>query len=184
MHDWRAWCPALDGNSGWNELAEIERVGRGGETDLCAGHPRCDDARLRTARVALFCRARRSLAIRCWHDLPKMINLIELTDLTNMAGVPTAEPAMETIAAADAKTNFGALLDKAQRGPVMISKNGRAVAVVMSADAYSEQQQLKLEVLATRDPKGPGRREARQGGTSRERAFAAVDRELKKLRKK
>jgi toxin ParE1/3/4 len=59
---------------------------------------------------------------------------------------------METIAAADAKTNFGALLDKAQRGPVTISKNGRAVAVLMSAEAYREQQQLKVSrfELATR----------------------------------
>jgi prevent-host-death family protein len=48
---------------------------------------------------------------------------------------------MPTIAAAVAKTNFGALLDKAQRGPVMISKNARAVAVLMSADEYREQQQ-------------------------------------------
>ena len=32
---------------------------------------------------------------------------------------------METIAAADAKTNFEASLDKAQRGPVTISENGR-----------------------------------------------------------
>jgi hypothetical protein len=55
----------------------------------------------------------------------KMINLIEVAGLSNMARVPITEPAMETIAAADAKTNFGALLDKAQRGPVTISKNGR-----------------------------------------------------------
>lgn len=61
---------------------------------------------------------------------------------------------METIAAADAKTNFGALLDKAQRGPVTISKNGRAVAVLMSAEAYREQQQLKLEVLRREIQKG------------------------------
>ncbi len=57
-----------------------------------------------------------------------MVNLIELTDLTNMARVPTAEPAMETIAAADAKTNFGALLDKAQRGRVV--SRARALAMV------------------------------------------------------
>jgi prevent-host-death family protein len=83
-----------------------------------------------------------------------MVNLIQLTDLTSMALVPTAEPAMETIAAADAKTHFGALLDKAQRGPVTISKNRRAVAVLMSADAYHEQQQLKLEVLRREIQKG------------------------------
>ncbi len=115
--------------------------------------------------------------------LRKMVNLIEVTDMTNMAGVPRVEPAMETIAAADAKTNFGALLDKAQRGPVTISKNGRAVAVVMSADAYSEQQQLKLEVLRREIQKGLD--DVKRGRVvSRERAFAAVDRELKKLSKK
>ena len=41
-----------------------------------------------------------------------MVNLIELAELTSMAPPSTAELAMETIAAADAKTNFGALLDK------------------------------------------------------------------------
>lgn len=113
----------------------------------------------------------------------KMINLIEMADVTNMAGVPTVEPAMETIAAADAKTNFGALLDKAQRGPVMISKNGRAVAVVMSAEAYEEQQQLKVEVLRREIQKGLD--DVKRGRVvGSERAFAAVDRELKKLRKK
>ena len=85
-----------------------------------------------------------------------MVNLIEVTDVTNMARVPIAEPAMETIAAADAKTNFGALLDKAQRGPVMISKNGRAVAVLMSADAYQRAAAAEARGAATRDSKGPG----------------------------
>ena len=89
---------------------------------------------------------------------------------------------METIDAADAKTNFGALLDKSQRGPVTISKNGRAVAVVMSADAYTEQQQLKLEALRREIQKGLD--DVKRGRVvSRERALAAVDRELKKLRK-
>jgi len=112
-----------------------------------------------------------------------MVNLIELANLTNMARVPTAEPDMETIAAADAKTNFGALLDKAQRGPVTISKNGRAVAVLMSAEAYDEQQQLKLEVLRREIQKGLD--DVKRGRVvSRERAFAAADRELKKLSKK
>jgi prevent-host-death family protein len=113
----------------------------------------------------------------------KMVNLIELADLSNMAAVPIAEPSMETIAAADAKTNFGALLDKAQRGPVTISKNGRAVAVLMSAEAYAEQQQLKLEVLRREIRKGLD--DVKRGRlVTPERAFAAVDRELRKLRKK
>ncbi|HET9446734.1 MAG TPA: type II toxin-antitoxin system Phd/YefM family antitoxin [Steroidobacteraceae bacterium] len=90
---------------------------------------------------------------------------------------------METITAADAKTNFGALLDKAQRAPVTISKNGRAVAVLMSIEAYREQQQLKLEVLRREVQKGLD--DVKRGRVvSRERAFAAVDRELKKLSRK
>ena len=108
-----------------------------------------------------------------------MVNLIELADLSNMAPTPIAEPAMETITAADAKTNFGALLDKAQRGPVTISKNGRAVAVLMSAEAYHEQQQLKLEVLRREIQKGLD--EVKRGKVvSPARAWAAVDKELRK----
>jgi prevent-host-death family protein len=109
----------------------------------------------------------------------KMVNLIELVDASKIAPVPIAEPAMETIAAADAKTNFGALLDKAQRGPVTISKNGRAVAVLMSAEAYQEQQELKLEVLRREIQKGLD--EVKRGkSVSAARAWAAVDKELRK----
>ena len=100
-----------------------------------------------------------------------------------MARVPTAEPPMETIAAADAKTNFGALLDKAQRGPVTISKNGRAVAVLMSAEAYEEDQQLKVEVLRREIQKGLD--DVNRGRiVSSERALAMVDKELRKLSRK
>jgi len=112
-----------------------------------------------------------------------MVNLIELADLSTIPPRPIAEPAMETIAAADAKTNFGALLDKAQRGPVTISKNGRAVAVVMSAEAYREQQDLKLEVLRREVQKGLD--DVKRGRlVSPGRAFAAVDKQLRKNRKK
>ena len=108
-----------------------------------------------------------------------MVNLIELANLTTMSPTPIAEPAMETIAAADAKTNFGALLDKAQRAPVTISKNGRAVAVVMSAEAYHEQQQLKLEVLRREVQKGLD--DVKRGRVvSSARALAMVDKELRK----
>jgi prevent-host-death family protein len=109
----------------------------------------------------------------------KMVNLIEVADLSNMAPEPIAEPAMETIAAADAKTNFGALLDKAQRAPVMISKNGRAVAVLMSADEYHEQQQLKFEALRREIQKGLD--DVKRGRlVVPERAFAAFRKELRK----
>lgn len=61
---------------------------------------------------------------------------------------------MGTIPVADAKTNFGALLDKAQRESVTISKNGRAVAVVMSVTAFEDHLRLKLEFLRQEVCKG------------------------------
>ena len=56
--------------------------------------------------------------------------------------------------AAHAKTNFGALLDSAQREPVTITKQGRPVAVVMSMQEYEVHEAMKLERL---------RREVRKG---------------------
>jgi len=108
-----------------------------------------------------------------------MINLIEQANVANIRLARTEEPVMETIAAADAKTNFGALLDKVQRAPVMISKNGRAVAVMVSAADYEEQQQLKLEALRGEIQKGMD--DVKRGRlVSPERAFAAFRKELKK----
>lgn len=84
---------------------------------------------------------------------------------------------MDTIPAADAKTNFGALLDKAQREPVTISKNGRAVAVLMSATAFEDHQRLKLELLRQEVRKGLD--EVERGHVlSAEQAFAELDKEL------
>lgn len=84
---------------------------------------------------------------------------------------------MDTIPAADAKTNFGALLDKAQREPVTISKNGRAVAVVMSATAFEDHQRLKLEFLRQEVRKGLD--DAKRGNVLlAEQAFAELDKEL------
>ena len=54
---------------------------------------------------------------------------------------------MKTIAAAEAKSHFGALLDTAQREPVMIEKKGRPVAVVVSCEEYKTHESLKLEAL-------------------------------------
>ena len=39
---------------------------------------------------------------------------------------------MKTMTAANAKTNFGEFLDAAQREPVLITKNNRAVGVMFS----------------------------------------------------
>lgn len=41
---------------------------------------------------------------------------------------------MQTMTAAEAKQKFGQLMDKAQRGPVAITKHGRRVGVFMADD--------------------------------------------------
>ncbi len=46
---------------------------------------------------------------------------------------------MTTISASEAKTHFGALMDKSQKEPVTIEKQGRPVAVVISFEHYQEQ---------------------------------------------
>jgi len=54
---------------------------------------------------------------------------------------------METLNASDAKREFGELLMKAQREPVGINKNGKPIAVLVSAVEYREIQQMKEEYL-------------------------------------
>ncbi len=44
---------------------------------------------------------------------------------------------MKTVSATEAKQNFAALLDAAQRGPVRIRRHDREVAVVLSAEEYA-----------------------------------------------
>ncbi len=51
---------------------------------------------------------------------------------------------MKSVAAKEAKNNFGELMDTAQREPVTIERRGRAVAVVISAKEY---EKIKLERL-------------------------------------
>lgn len=43
---------------------------------------------------------------------------------------------MRTFSATDAKQSFAALIDAAQREPIMIQRQQREVAVVISADEY------------------------------------------------
>ncbi len=45
---------------------------------------------------------------------------------------------MTTISASEAKAHFAALMDKAQKEPVTIEKQGRPVAVVLSYEEYQE----------------------------------------------
>lgn len=54
---------------------------------------------------------------------------------------------METITSNQAKTQFGELLLKVQRAPVEISRNGKAVAVVLSVDDYAALETLKMQHL-------------------------------------
>jgi len=54
---------------------------------------------------------------------------------------------MKTIPSTEAKTNFGMLLDTAQREPVRVSRQGRSVAVMMSMQEYEEYEALKFERL-------------------------------------
>jgi len=54
---------------------------------------------------------------------------------------------MKKIASTKAKSNFGELLDTAQREPVTIEKQGRAVAVVVSIEEYNATELLKIEAL-------------------------------------
>ena len=57
---------------------------------------------------------------------------------------------MKFVTANEAKTKFGDLLIQAQRNPVQINKNGKAVAVVMSIDDYVSNESLKLQLLQMR----------------------------------
>lgn len=57
---------------------------------------------------------------------------------------------MQALSANEAKTHFGDMLLKAQRSPVQISKNGKPVAVVISADEYQNIETLKLQMMKLR----------------------------------
>jgi len=57
---------------------------------------------------------------------------------------------MDALSANEAKTHFGDLLIKAQRSPVQINKNGKPVAVVISAEDYESMEALKLRLVQAR----------------------------------
>lgn len=54
---------------------------------------------------------------------------------------------MRSISATDAKQRLAALLDAAQREPVMIRRQQRNVAVVLSADEYDRLRGLNIAEL-------------------------------------
>lgn len=54
---------------------------------------------------------------------------------------------MQSMTAAEAKQKFGQLMDKAQRGPVAITKHGRRVGILYSADDYESHEREKKQWL-------------------------------------
>lgn len=81
------------------------------------------------------------------------------------------------IPAAEAKTHFGALLEKVQREPVTISKKGRPVAVLISMEEFQAHQELKLEHLRREVQAGIDDLRAGQVVSGAE-AFQTMDSEL------
>ncbi|HGN0870254.1 TPA: type II toxin-antitoxin system Phd/YefM family antitoxin [Providencia alcalifaciens] len=57
---------------------------------------------------------------------------------------------MHALSANEAKTHFGDMLLKAQRAPIQINRNGKPVAVVMSAEDYQNFEAMKLQLLQAR----------------------------------
>lgn len=57
---------------------------------------------------------------------------------------------MEALSANEAKNHFGDMLLKAQRAPIQINKNGKPVAIVISAEEYESIEALKLRLLQSR----------------------------------
>ena len=61
---------------------------------------------------------------------------------------------MKTLNATDAKRDFGEMLLKVQKEPVGINKNGKPVAVVVSASDYEYLEHLRTEWLKVEIQKG------------------------------
>jgi len=57
---------------------------------------------------------------------------------------------MKVVSANEAKTQFGDMLLKVQRNPIQINRNGKPVAVLLSADEYNDIESLKLSLLQAR----------------------------------
>ena len=71
---------------------------------------------------------------------------------------------MTEISATQAKQQFAALLDAAQRGPVRIRRHDREVAVLISAEEYERIHRMRVEELI-RVSEENGRYAASQGMT-------------------
>ena len=54
---------------------------------------------------------------------------------------------LETLTAQEARVRFGDLLLKSQKGPVQITRSGKPISVMMSADDYKSLETLKMSHL-------------------------------------
>lgn len=61
---------------------------------------------------------------------------------------------METLTASDAKREFGEMLMKVQKEPVGINKNGKPVAVMLSASEYEQLETFREDWLKAEIQKG------------------------------
>jgi len=90
---------------------------------------------------------------------------------------------MRTIAAREAKNQFGSLMNAAQREPVAIEKHGKAVAILMSVEEYKmiKVHRLQSEVKAGLDQLDGGD-SALFGETELHDLFEGIKRQGKALR--
>lgn len=54
-----------------------------------------------------------------------------------------AKAKKNTMSASDAKNNFGDLLEDARKNPITIERNGRPVAVVISAEEFERMEAME-----------------------------------------
>jgi len=80
---------------------------------------------------------------------------------------------MKKLAAREAKTHFGELMDTVQREPVSIEKHGRPVAVIMSMQEYKTIEKMKLERLRAHLAEGEAQLD-RGEGTDGETFFEEI----------
>jgi prevent-host-death family protein len=54
---------------------------------------------------------------------------------------------LETLTAQEARVRFGDLLLKSQKGPVQITRSGKPISVIMSAEDYETLEAMKMDHL-------------------------------------
>jgi prevent-host-death family protein len=85
---------------------------------------------------------------------------------------------LQKLAASEAKTHFGELLDSARDAPVVITKNNRPVAVVLSFKEFDELERnrddLLLRLALEEEAKGMADR------TEVERVYKSVEKKLQR----